>query len=183
MVTGKCHAELTHSSGCQRRTNQHRRRQRERAKKIQSALPFLTHTLLSSTSSSSFFWLSHFLCHVACGYICFSISICQSFRCFSCSFTKLELTVLCDTVQFSSVRYGFEFGSVPLWTYYERWLDCECCHVESMNVNAPRQLQQQQQQQSHVTHHNHKANIIIIIIIIAISIIIIIIVTVIVVRF
>lgn len=131
-----------------------------------------------------FFWLSHFLCHVACGYICFSISICQSFRCFSCSFTKLELTVLCDTVQFSSVRYGFGFGSVPLWTYV-RWLDCECCHVEIMNVNAPRQLQQQQQQQqSHVTHHNHKANIIIIIIIIiAISIIIIIIVTVIVVRF
>lgn len=41
MGTGQCHAELTHSAGFQRRTNQHRRRRRrERAKKIQSALPF-----------------------------------------------------------------------------------------------------------------------------------------------
>lgn len=103
MGTGQCHAELTHSShSCfQRRTNQHRRRRRERAKKIQSALPFSTHTLLPSTV---FFFLAiTFPCRIACGHICFSISICQSFLCFSCSFTEFEFTVPYDTAQFSSV--------------------------------------------------------------------------------
>lgn len=111
MVTGKCHAELTHSSGCQRRTNQHRRRRRERAKKIQSALPFLTHTLLPWYLLLLLFFGYHISSAMSpVGIFVFPFQFAKVSAVFHALSQSLNLPYY--AIQFSSVQLGTGSGSV-----------------------------------------------------------------------